>query len=51
VHRLIVLALLRACDLTDWLRLDYLTHRHRLSEWALALDDRWNTGVWERVTR
>ena len=47
MRRLIVLALLYACELQDRLRLDYLTHSHHLSSWSADLDERWGTGVWQ----
>lgn len=46
LKRLIVIALVRACDVQDWLRLDYLTHSHRLAHWSSLLDERWETNVW-----
>jgi hypothetical protein len=47
MRRLIVLALVKACELQDWLRLDYLTHSHILASWSADLDERWATGVWQ----
>lgn len=49
MHRLIVILLLRLCELTDWLRLDRLTYSHRLADWSNTLDVRWKTGVWKEV--
>lgn len=46
MRRLFVIALVKACDAHDWLRIDHLTHEHRLADWSLALDTRWDTGVW-----
>jgi hypothetical protein len=46
MKRAIVHALLWACELHDWLHIDHLTHRHTLAEWSAALDERWNTNVW-----
>jgi len=46
MRRLIVTALLRACELQDLLRLDYLTGSHRLADWSARLDERWHTNVW-----
>lgn len=44
--RLIVLLLLKLCELHDRLRLDYITLSHRLADLSADLDERWNTGVW-----
>lgn len=51
MRRLIVKALLAACNITDTLGLDRITHRHRLADWSADLDERWNTGVWEKASR
>lgn len=47
MRRLIVLALLYACEVQDKLRLDYLTHSHILASWSAELDERWDTDVWQ----
>jgi hypothetical protein len=47
MRRLIVQILLRACETQDLLRLDYLTHSHRLADWSARLDERWDTGIWK----
>jgi hypothetical protein len=51
MRRALVHALIWACELQDWLRLDRITHSHRLAVWSADLDERWNTGVWNRVER
>lgn len=51
MRRLLVIALLHACNITDYLGLDRITHRHRLADWSSDLDERWGTDVWEQVTR
>lgn len=47
MRRLLVIILVKLCDVHDLLRIDRITHGHRLADWSLALDTRWNTGVWQ----
>ena len=49
MRRLLVITLLWLCEAQDWLRLDYLTHSHKLAGWSADLDERWHTGVWTAV--
>jgi hypothetical protein len=46
MRRLTVLTLLKLCEPQDLLRLDHITHSHRLATWSADLDERWDTGVW-----